>query len=81
MQPIQQFSVSQMVWATLFLASWRFRKAWSGGDTIEPIHLYKALSQFAQCLEGKTSTEDDLARLKCELPQEHVSPLIAEEIK
>jgi len=51
------------------------------GGIIETIHLYEALPQFAQSFEGKTSPEDGSAQLEYELPEEHVSSLIAEEMK
>lgn len=46
--------------------------------TVEPVHLYEAVSQIAHVLEGNTSPEDDSAHLKCELPEYHILPLIAE---
>lgn len=47
----------------------------------EPIWLFETVPQIAHHSEGKTPPEDDSAHLKCELPEYHVLPLIAEEIK
>lgn len=49
--------------------------------TIEPICHYEAVSQITHGLEGKTSPEDDSTHLKCELPEYHILPPIAEEIE
>lgn len=56
-------------------------KWWRQLYTIEPIHLYEAVSQIAHGSEAKTSPEDDSTRLKCELPEYHILPLIAGESK